>query len=85
MTGEVIEINATAGMIGVQTDAGGCSVIELLIADQVEIGDTIEWTGDTPLGRTWAKNVSKGVRFSAFFQSHGVDWEDLRQELFLRT
>jgi hypothetical protein len=85
MTGEVVEINVAGRMIGVQTEAGSCSVIEILLMDRVEIGDTIEWTGDAPLGRTWAKNVSKGVRFTAFFQSHGVEAENLRQELLLQT
>ena len=83
MTGRVVEINAAGRMIGVQTEAGDCSVIEILLADQVEIGDTIEWSGRTPLGRIWATNVSKGARFTAFFQSHGVKGDDLRHELLL--
>jgi hypothetical protein len=83
MTGHVVEINAAGRMIGVQTEAGSCSVIEILLADRVELGDMIEWTGDAPLGRAWARNVSTGVRFTAFFQSHGVEAEDLRHELLL--
>jgi hypothetical protein len=85
MTGQVVEINAAGGMIGVQTEVGSCSVIEILLADRVDIGDTIEWTGDAPLGRIWARNVSKGVRFTAFFQSHGVEAENLRRELLLQA
>lgn len=83
MTGRVVELNAVRGMIGVQTEGGDYSVIEIFRADQVEVGDTVEWTGDTPLGRKWIVNVSKGVRWSAFFQNHGVHREDLRQELLL--
>jgi len=84
MTGLIVEINAAGGMIGVQTEAGACSVIEILWTDQVEVGDSIEWTGDTPLGRTWVINRSKGLRFTGFFQSHGVSEEDLREELLLQ-
>jgi len=36
MTGHVVEINAAVRMIGVQTEAGSCSVIEILLADRVE-------------------------------------------------
>ena len=83
MTGKVVERNAVRGIIGVQTDAGDYSVIEVLGADQINVGDTVGWIGETPLGRKWLINMSKGVRCSAFFQSHGVHAKNLRQELFL--
>ncbi len=82
MTGKVIECNAIRGMIGVRTDAGDYSVIEVS-ADQVTVGDTVEWTGETPLGRKWLMNTSRGLRFSAFFQRHGVRKDQLKQELLL--
>jgi hypothetical protein len=84
MTGRVVEINAPGGMIGIQTEAGGYSVVEILFADQAGVGDTIEWTGDAPLGRRGVRNLSKGVRFTAFFQCHGVTRENLNRELLLQ-
>lgn len=70
MTGSVVAINSNRGMVGVLTENGDYSVFELLGSDEVEVGDDISWTGDTPLGGNTVQNETRAEAFDVFFQNH---------------
>jgi hypothetical protein len=82
MRGTVQHINPVRGMVAVLTDDGDYSIVEL-IGDEVEIGDVVSWTGDTPLGGDTLVNHTRNEKLDVYFQNHHVTSAQLRQQLLL--
>jgi hypothetical protein len=81
MKGTVVHIHHQRGMIAVQTEDGDYSVLELLGADDLEIGDEVEWPDDTALGGEPLTNHTRSSTFEVYFQNHHVSAAQLRQQL----
>ncbi len=67
-------------MVGVLTEDGSYSVLELL-GDEVAIGDTLRWKGRAPLGGERIYNVTKAAEIDVYFQNHYVNKSHLRRQL----
>jgi len=83
MTGIVRYINAQRGMVAIETDGHGYTIIELLDGDEIEVGDKMWWADDTACGGEDYKNITKGTVMSVYVQNHWVAPEQLRQQLLI--
>jgi len=82
MKATVRHINVLRGMVAALTEDGDFSIFELL-GDEVAVGDTVSWTGSTPLGGETITNHTQGRQFGVYFQNHHVSQNQLRQQLLL--
>ena len=80
MKATVHQINPRRGMVAALTENGDFSIFELL-GDDVAVGDTVSWTGSTPLGSERITNHTQSRQFSVYFQNHHVSQRQLRQQL----
>ena len=84
MKGTIYDINPKRGMVAVQTDNGDFSIFEIISANQVEIGQEVSWSGNTPTGSAMITNHGSGERFEVYFQNHWVSRHQLDQQLLRR-
>ncbi len=83
MIGRVHQINPVRGMVAVETAGYGYSIFEMLSEEPVSVGDEVEWSHDTVLGRTVLVNHTVGASFDVYFQNHWVPPGQLRVQLRL--
>ena len=81
MKGVVEFTNPHRGMAAVRT-AEGYSIVEML-GDDIEIGDQLSWSAQTPLGGATIRNLTQGSEMEVFFQDHHVSRSSLRAQLLL--
>jgi hypothetical protein len=81
MNGVVHTINRKRGMVAIQTDGYGFTIIELLSDDEIDVGDRMHWENDTGLGDEKYRNVTKGTFMDVYVQNHWVTPAQLRQQL----
>jgi hypothetical protein len=83
MTGYVHTINRRRGRVAIATDGNGFTIIELVGSDPISIGDQLEWSNDTALGRAAYRNLTTGTALDVNVLAHGVPEARVRQQLRL--
>jgi hypothetical protein len=83
MRGQVFAMNPRRGMVAIETEGHGFTIIELLSDDDIEIGDEMSWSDDTGLGSETYRNITKGTRMDVYVQNHWVSKNQLRQQLLM--
>lgn len=82
-TGVVAAINSKPGMIAIETNDDGFTIIELLSDFEIAVGDKMLWPNGHGLGSEVYKNVTKGTFERVFVQNHAVSSSNLKQQLLL--
>lgn len=83
MTGVVHSMNPRRGMVAIETEGHGFTIIEVTDAEDFEVGDVVKWPNNTACGSEKYENVTKGKTASVYVQNHWVSPQDLRQQLLL--
>ncbi|HEY1685065.1 MAG TPA: hypothetical protein VGG19_09905 [Tepidisphaeraceae bacterium] len=83
MKGIVKAINPQRGMVAIQTDGNGYTIIELLANTDIHLGDEMAWENDTGLGSEIYLNRTQGRKMEVYVQNHWVNANQLRQQLLL--
>lgn len=83
-TGEVRAINRQSARVGVYvTEEDGHTVLELGPANEVDIGDVMEWDSGTALGTQTYRNLTKGWVDEVYVAKHGVAAANLEVQLLV--
>jgi len=83
-TGEVRAINRQSARVGVYvTEEDGHTVLELGPANDVDIGDVMEWDSGTALGTQTYRNLTKGWADEVYVAKHGVAAANLEVQLLV--
>lgn len=82
--GKVAAINAARGMVAIETEDGGYTIIELLSDWELTVGDSMRWSDGYGLGGQMYENLSAGTRCEVYVQNHDVSRENVRQQLMMR-
>ncbi|KHK66181.1 MULTISPECIES: hypothetical protein [Pseudomonas] len=83
-TGEVRAINRQSARVGVYvTEEDGHTVLELGPANDVDIGDVIEWDSGTAVGTQTYRNLTKGWADEVYVAKHGVAAANLEVQLLV--
>jgi hypothetical protein len=82
-TGIVAAMNPRRGMVAITTEDDGYTIIELLSAFELEIGDEMVWENGHGLGSEIYSNATKGTREEVYVQNHAVSKANLNQQLLL--
>lgn len=82
MRGIVYSINPVRGMVAIQTEGHGFTIIEVT-GEDFELGDEVSWDRDTGLGSETYRNVTKGKPVRVFVQNHLVPPQQLTQQLLI--
>jgi len=81
-TGEVRAINRQSAMAGVYVpQEDGHTVVELRSANDIDIGDVIEWDSGGALGTQSYRNLTKGWSAEVYVVKHGVAAANLEVQL----
>jgi hypothetical protein len=83
MKGIVRTMNRRRGMVAIETDGYGYTIIELLGDDDIEVGDEMAWANDTGLGGEKYRNLTKNKVMDVYVQNHWVPPQQLRQQLLM--
>ena len=67
--GIVTSIDDQKGLVYLNTDYG-TSIIELLTAVDIDLGDELSWTENFPLGGCTILNITKDEKQEVYFQNH---------------
>lgn len=82
--GEVRAINRQRAMVGVYVaQEDGHTVLELRSANDIDIGDVIEWDSGTALGAQSYRNLTKGWTAEVYVANHGVAAANLEVQLLV--
>ncbi len=76
-------MNPRRGMVAIETEDDGFTIIELLSGWDLEIGDSIVWVNGYGLGSEVYENRTKRSRAGVYVQNHSVNRAILRQQLLL--
>ena len=76
-------MNPSRGMVAIATEDDGFTIIELLSAWEIEIGDSISWDNGHGLGSEVYANLTKDSRAKVYVQNHAVSRAAVRQQLLL--
>ncbi|WP_434604283.1 hypothetical protein [Pseudomonas sp. R1-7] len=83
-TGEVRAINRQSARVGVYvTEEDGHTVLELGPANDVDIGDVMEWDSGTAVGTHTYRNLTKGWADEVYVAKHGVAAANLEVQLLV--
>ncbi|WP_434656964.1 hypothetical protein J3P89_09760 [Pseudomonas sp. Z1-14] len=83
-TGEVRAINRQSARVGVYVaEEDGHTVLELGPANDVDIGDVIEWNSGAALGMQTYRNLTKGWTDEVYVAKHGVAAANLEVQLLV--
>lgn len=83
-TGEVRAINRQSAMVGVYVaQEDGHTVLELSSANDIDIGDILEWNSGTALGTQSYHNLTKGWTADVYVTNHGVAAANLEVQLMV--
>ena len=83
MRGRVYAINPQRGMVAIETENYGFTIIELLSDEDIELGDEMNWANDTGMGSETYHNRTKNQKMDVFVQNHWVSKNQLRQQLLV--
>ncbi|MGN8277603.1 hypothetical protein ACLEJQ_21735 [Pseudomonas sp. SMV71] len=82
--GEVRAINRQSAMVGVYVAREDShTVFELGSANDIDIGDLIEWDSGTALGTQSYRNRTKGWTAEVYVANHGVAAANLEVQLLV--
>ncbi len=81
MTGIVAKINHGSGMVAVQTESNGFSILEIIGGDPIREGDEVFWENDTGLGHAILSNLSQNLQYEVYFQDHWVGQSQVLSQL----
>lgn len=83
-TGEVRAINRQSARVGVYVaEEDSHTVLELGPANDVDIGDVMEWDSGTALGTQTYRNLTKGWADEVYVAKHGVAAANLEVQLLV--
>lgn len=82
-SGTVAAMNPKRGMVAIETEDDGFTIIELLSSWDLDIGDVIHWENGYGLGSEVYENRTKRSRSDVYVQNHAVGPAILRQQLLL--
>jgi len=83
-TGEVRAINRQSARVGVYVaQEDGHTVLELGPANDVDIGDVMEWDSGTAIGTQTYRNLTKGWADEVYVAKHGVAAANLEVQLLV--
>ena len=83
MKGRVYAINRNSGMVAIETELHGFTIIELSTDAGIEMGDELSWEGDLKMGAETYNNVSTNRPVDVFVRNHLVSKNDLRRQLLM--
>ena len=83
MNGRVYGINRNRGMVAIETELHGFTIVELLNEADIEVGDEVSWESDTGVGSQTYSNVSKNRSMDVLVHNHLVSKSALRQQLLM--
>lgn len=78
--GKIRKINKARLMVAVDAKLG-ISIFEMYTDREINVGDDVSWSGDTPTGDTTLMNHTKNERFDVYFQNHFVSPEYVDKQL----
>ncbi|AEA68130.1 MULTISPECIES: hypothetical protein [Pseudomonas] len=82
--GEVRAINRPRAMVGVYVgQEHGHTVLALRSANDIDIGDILEWDSGTALGTQSYHNQTKGWTADVYVANHGVATANLEVQLMV--
>lgn len=81
--GTVKIVNPRRGMVAIQTEDGGYTIIELLGHFEVRPGDQMAWENEYGLGSEVYANLTTGESQRVYVQNHDVPETLLRRQLLL--
>ena len=81
--GKVAAMNPRRGMVAIETDDSGYTIIELLSHFELEVGDEMTWANGYGLGSEIYENVTQGTSEEVYVQNHDVGEANLRKQLLL--
>lgn len=84
MQGIVAAMNLRRGMVAIETNGYGYTIIELLSGEDIQVGDQMAWANDTGMGSETYHNITKGTQMDVFVQNHWVPKRQLKQQLLIR-
>ena len=76
-------MNPRRGMVAIETEDDGFTIIELLSDWDLQIGDAVVWANGYGLGSEVYENRTKRSRAEVYVQNHSVHRAILRQQLLL--
>lgn len=79
--GVVRKINWVRGMVAIETEGDGYTIIELLGCEELELGDRIEWCSDR--GGEVFVNRTRGGKLDVVVQNLSVHKSDVDNRLLL--
>ena len=83
-TGEVRAINRQRAMVGVYVEEeDNHTVLELDSANDIDIGDVMEWDSGKALGTQSYRNLTKGWTAEVYVATHGVAAANLEVQLLV--
>ncbi|MBC3376456.1 hypothetical protein HU762_21165 [Pseudomonas sp. SWRI92] len=82
-TGEVRAINRQSARVGVYVAEDGHTVLQLGPANDVDIGDVMEWDSGTAIGTQTYRNRTKGWTDDVYVAKHGVATANLEVQLLV--
>ena len=80
-SGVVAAANPGRGVFALETEDDGYTIIEMLNAFELEIGDLVMWENGHGLGFQRYANVTKGAREEVYVQFHSVNNVGLKQHM----
>ncbi|CAH0198840.1 hypothetical protein E3Z27_10330 [Pseudomonas mediterranea] len=82
--GEVRAINRQSAMVGVYVaQEDGHTVLELRSANDIDVGDVMEWSSGTALGIQSYRNLTKGWEAEVYVVKHGIAAANLEVQLLV--
>ncbi|MEN2396031.1 hypothetical protein [Pseudomonas halotolerans] len=83
-TGEVRAINRQRAMVGVYVEQeDNHTILELGSANDIDIGDVMEWDSGKALGTQSYRNLTKGWTAEVYVANHGVAAANLEVQLLV--
>lgn len=81
MKGTVHSMNPRRGMVAIETEDSGFTIIELLNDTNIDLGDIMEWHPATAGHHQVYYNHTKGSKMRVYAQNHWLNHGQLRQQL----
>lgn len=79
MDGRVVAIDRSRGLIAIETELHGFTIVELLSDADVETGDPLHWDSDLDKGTQTYMNGNTGRRLDVIVRQHLLGREAVRE------
>lgn len=79
MNGRIYGMNRSKGLVAIETEFHGFTIVELVSDADLQVGDEITWESDTQMGLQTYSNVSTNRSLEVNVHNHLVAKTYLRQ------